>query len=275
LRRPLYPAPATCRIPGSIAGLIGGTALFQIIVHVNRSHPPTVPQHWVIGALPALSEFRPRHRRPRFYGRSAVAADPARRLRLGGAVFLEHAVLTSVLADTTTGLRHNARRELLAQSIGQIAVGLTGGMAGSASVGGTVTAIQAGARRWAAPAAGGVLLLLLLFSGPVGQWLPTSALAGIIIASALNLVETDIVAWARRRRTRMDAAVALLVTGVTLGYDLMIAVLVGLVIAILLFIRAQSRVPIIHRRRPPSSAPRCGNGRWSRPNCWPGTATAS
>lgn len=234
------------RIPGSIAGLIGGTALFQIIVHANGL--TVVPQHWVIGALPALSEFRP-----------AVGALGSW-LALPWPLLLQAAfalavlsslntLLTSVLADTTTGLRHDARRALLAQSVGQIAVGLAGGMAGSASVGGTVASVQAGARRWAAPTAGGVLLLLLLFSGPVGQWLPASALAGIIIASALNLVETDIVAWARRRRTRLDAAVALLVTGVTLGYDLMIAVLVGLVIAILLFIRAQSRVPIIHRRQ--------------------------
>jgi SulP family sulfate permease len=157
-------------------------------------------------------------------------------------------LLASVLADTTTGQRHNARSELLAQGIGQIAVGLAGGMAGSASVGGTATAVQAGARRWAAFTASLLLLLLLSFSGPMGQWLPTSALAGIIIASALNLLETDIIAWARRRWTRLDAAVALLVAGVTVGYDLMAAVLVGLSIAILLFIRAQSQLPIIHRR---------------------------
>jgi len=55
-----------------------------------------------------------------------------------------------------------------------------------------------------------VLLSLLMFAGPVGQWLPTSALAGIIIASAINLPDQDILAWARRRRTRLDAAVALL-----------------------------------------------------------------
>ena len=233
-------------IPGSIAGLVGGTALFQMIVHVVGP-AAGVPQYWVIGTVPALSEFR--------FAVGSFALWPTLPwpLILHAAFALAvlsslNTLLTSVLADTTTGLRHNARRTLLAQSIGQIAVGLVGGMAGSASVGGTVTAVQAGARRWAAPAAGGILLLLLLFSGPIGQWLPTSALAGIIIASALNLLEPDIVAWARRRRTRLDAAVALLVTSVTLGYDLMIAVLVGLAIAILLFIRAQSRVPIIHRR---------------------------
>ena len=232
-------------IPGPIAGLFGGTTLFQVLIHF--ADLPTMPAHWVVGALPQVSEFH------------FAVNSPALWPTLPWPLILQAAfalavlsslntLLTSVLADTTTGLRHNGRRELLAQSIGQITVGLAGGMAGSASVGGTVTAVQAGARRWAALTAGGILLLLLLFSGPVGQWLPTSGLAGIIMASALNLLETDIVAWARRRRTRLDAVVALLVTGVTLGYDLMSAVLVGLVIAILLFIRAQSQVPVIHRR---------------------------
>lgn len=232
-------------LPGPIAGLIGGTAIFQIILH--SLNLPTMPEHWVIGALPGLSEFR------FAAGSFAAWSELPWPLALHAAFALAvlsslNTLLTSVLADTATGLRHNARRELLAQSIGQIAVGLTGGMAGSASMGGTITAVRAGARRWAALVAGVLLLSLLLIGGQVGQWLPTSALAGIIVASAIGLLETDIVAWIRRRRTRLDAAVALLVTGITLGYDLMIAVLVGLAIAILLFIREQNRVPIIHRR---------------------------
>ena len=232
-------------IPGPIAGLLGGAALFQIGIHYAGPFP--MPEHWTIGALPAPTEFR--------LATDPFAAWPALPwpLILHAAFALAvlsslNTLLTSVLADTATGLRHHARRELLAQSVGQVVTGLAGGMAGSASVGGTVAAVQAGARRWAALAAGLLLLVLLLFAGRVGQWLPTSALAGIIVASALNLLETDIVAWARRRRTRLDAAVAVLVTGITLGYDLMVAVLVGLAIAILLFIRQQSRVSIIHRR---------------------------
>ena len=233
------------RLPGSIAGLIGGTALFQIICY----HPnfPAAPAHWVIGALPGPDQFR---FAAHWFSAWQTLPWP---LVLNAAFALAvlsslNTLLTSVLADTATGLRHHTRRELLVQSIGQIAVGLIGGMAGSASMGGTATAVRAGARRWAALTAGVVLLSVLLLFGQVGQWLPTSALAGIIIASALGLLETDIVAWIRRRRTRMDAAVTLLVAGVTLSYDLMIAVLVGLAIAILLFIREQNRVPIIHRR---------------------------
>lgn len=233
-------------IPGAIAGLIGGAAIFQLGGYLIGL--PAVPDHWVIGALPSLAGIH-------------LAFDPFTYswAQLPWLLILQAAfalavlaslntLLTSVVADTITGLRHNARRELLAQGVGQIAVGLAGGVAGSASVGTTTTSVLAGARRWAPLSAGTILLLLLLFFGSAGQWLPTSALAGIIIASSLNLLETDIVAWARRRRTRLDAAVAVLVTGIALGYDLMSAVLVGLAIAILLFIREQSRVPIIHRR---------------------------
>ncbi len=233
-------------LPGPIAGLLGGTALFQATLHFTALSP--APAHWVIGTLPEPGSFHPAPA-------SLVAAwsDLPWSLVLHAAFALAvlcslNTLLAAVLADTATGLRHNARRELLAQSVGQMLTGLTGGMAGSASVGGTAPAVQAGARRWAALGAGLVLLLLWLLAGRAGQWLPTSALAGIILASALNLLDKDILAWLRRRHTRLDAAVAVLVTGVTLGYDLMVAVLVGLAIAILLFIRQQSRVPIIHRR---------------------------
>jgi SulP family sulfate permease len=233
------------RLPGAIAGLIGATALFQIMVQL--AGPPVIPAHWTIGVLPGLAGFD-LNLHP-FPGWREWPWPLLLQAAFALAVLSSlNTLLTSVLADTVTGQRYHARRELLAQSLGQIAVGLAGGMAGSASIGGTATAVQAGARRWAALIAGVLLLFLLLFGGSVGQWLPTSALAGIIVASALNLLEKDIVAWARRRRTRLNAAVALLVTVATVGYDLMIAVLIGLVITIVLFIRDQSRVSVVHRR---------------------------
>lgn len=232
-------------IPGPLVGLIGGTVFYQTILYLTS--PPSVPAYWVIGTLPQWSEFH------LAIDQFTVWPSLPWSLIFHAAFALAvlsslNTLLTAVIADTTTGQRHNAHRELLAQSIGQMAVGLVGGLAGAASVGGTTTAVQAGARRWAALTAGILLLLLLLFAGSAGQWLPTSALAGIIIASAINLMEKDIIAWAQQRRTRLDAMVALLVIIVTLAQDLMIAVLVGLSIAILLFIRSQSQLPVIQRR---------------------------
>ncbi len=237
-------------LPGAIAGLLIGAALFHGWLWLAGL--PAAPEHWVVGALPALTQL-PLAGWPDQVWQSAFWRGLPWSVILHAAFALAvlsslNTLLAAVLADTATGLRHNARRELLAQGFGQLAVGLAGGLAGSASVGATASAVQAGARRWAALSSALLLLGLLWFAGAVGQWLPTSALAGIIIASALNLLETDIIAWARRPRTRRDAGVAVLVAGVTLGYDLMAAVLVGLSIAILLFIHAQSQLPVIHRR---------------------------
>jgi hypothetical protein len=183
-----------------------------------------------------------------------------------------------VLADTATGLRHHTRRELLAQSIGQIAVGLIGGMAGSASMGGTVTAVQAGARRWAALTAGSRAAVQCCCSsaksGNGCQPAPGRHHHRLGPQSAGNRHRR---LGARRRRTRLDAAVTLLVAGVTVGYDLMIAVL-G---------RAGDRHPAVHPRAKPgvrsSIADLTVIDRPSvrqRPSgasrtVWPGTATGS
>ena len=238
------------QMPGPIAGLIGGVIAFQLLVMLLQATDPdhSIPPHWVIGPLPNLTEFR-----PRFTELALPAALPLPLLLQASftlAVLASlNTLLTAVVADATTGLRHNARRTLLGQAIGQIAVGLVGGVAGAASVGGTATAVRAGARRWAAPLAGVLLLVMLAYANTIGRWLPVSALSGIIIASAINLIEFDILAWARHRPTRLDAVVALLVVGVTLGYGLIAAVLAGLLLAVVLFVYAQSRIPVIHTRQ--------------------------
>lgn len=231
------------RVPGAIIGLLGGTLLFQLLIPFGPGPAPAV---WVVGALPSALNFQ-------------LPLEPAGWQALPWPLVLNSALalavlaslntlLTSVIADAHSGLRHNGRRELFAQGLGQLAAGLTGGMAGSATTGATVVAIQSGGRRWIGVVAGAALALLALCAGSVGQWLPTSALAGILIAAALGLVETDILAWARHPATRLDAAVAALVATVTVGYDLMAAVLVGVLIAITLFIRTQVKAPVIHRR---------------------------
>ena len=82
----------------------------------------------------------------------------------------------------------------------------------------------------------------------MGTLLPISVLAGIVLHAALGMLEPDVVVWMRRRRNRPDAAIALLVTVVTVAYDLMTAVGVGVSISILLFLREQIRSPVVHRR---------------------------
>jgi SulP family sulfate permease len=230
-------------VPGTIAGLVGGTVVFQLGAWLC---PHGIPDAWVVGTLPGVEafNFRPTG--------ASLSVLPWSSLLLPAATLAVLAsldtLLTSVIADVGTGARHDARRELLGQGSGHILSGLLGGMAGAGTTAATLVAVRTGGWRWPGVCAGLGFAALLVAGGPVGRLLPISALAGIVLHAAFGMVEGDILAWARRRRTRGDAAIALLVTGVTVGYDLMLAVGVGVAIAVALFVHAQVRAPVIHRR---------------------------
>ena len=229
-------------MPAAIAGLAGGTIVFHLLAGMG---PAAVPASWVVGELPRAGA-----------GEAALSIDlfqlPLWPI-LSGALALAmlaslNTLLTSVIADLVTGTRHVARRELIAQGFGQMLTGAFGGMGGSATTGATVVGAKTGARRWGGVSAGAAFLLLVFFFGGAGHWLPISVLAGIIIHVAIGMIERDMFTWLRAGRTRTDALVALMVTIITVGYDLVTAVGAGVVIAIILFIRSQAESSVVHFR---------------------------
>lgn len=231
------------RVPPAIPGLLGGTLAFHALIALTSS---SAPQAWVVGTLPGVMSIEP-----------GVSIDGLRELpativlsaALAFAMLASlNTLLTSVIADLATETRHHAKRELLAQGVGQTLAGVLGGMGGSGTTGATVVAVRTGARRWAGATAGVAFLVLVFFFGPAGTLLPVSVLAGIIIHVAASMIERDIFDWLRSGRTRNDALIALLVTIVTVAYDLVTAVGVGVVIAIVFFLTAQARMSVIHRR---------------------------
>lgn len=231
------------KIPSTITGLIGGTLIFHVLAGLG---PGPVPELWVVGALPnfgagnlhlSFALFRDLPLWPVVSGALALATLASL-----------NTLLTSVIADLVTDARHDARRELIAQGLGQMLAGMAGGMGGSATTGATLVAVRSGARRWGGITAGAAFVLLVFFFSPAGRLLPISVLAGIIIHVAAGMIERDMFEWLRAGRTRSDAMVALLVTIVTVAYDLVTAVGAGIVITIILFIRSQAQIPVIHRR---------------------------
>ncbi len=231
------------KVPGTIAGLFGGTLLFQFLAWMG---PGEVPGAWVIGTLPGLDAVQ-------LGMETAVVRELPLKTLLFSSLALAvlaslDTLLTSVIADVETGSRHDARRELAGQGAGQILSGLLGGMAGAGTTGATVISVRSGGRRYAGLFAGLTFALLVGLFGPVGGLVPICVLAGIILHVAVHMVEGDILAWLRRSRTRTDALIALLVTIVTVAYDLMAAVGLGVGIAVLLFVAEQVRAPVIHRR---------------------------
>jgi len=231
------------RVPGPIAGLVLGTLAFHGLVALHGGAPPPA---WLIGKLAGFKQ-------------DAIGLPLAGLAALPYAVMLPTAaalavlsalntLLSAVIADAVTGLRHNARRALMGQGVGMIASALLGGIGGSGTTAATVIAVKTGGTRWAATVVAVLFLCLTAFAGELGSVLPIGALAGVIIAVAFDVADRDVLAWARQGRTRQDAMIAVLVTAITVFYNLVAAIGVGVAIAILMFIREQIAQPVVSRR---------------------------
>ncbi|MCW9014155.1 MAG: SulP family inorganic anion transporter [Gammaproteobacteria bacterium] len=230
-------------IPGTVSGLLTGSVIFHILSNVTGF---TYPDQWVVGSLPNIASIQlvmPA-------SLDNIPWDIILPVSLALAVLSSlDSLLTSVVADVATTDRHHAKRELTGQGIGQMVAALFGGIAGAGTTGASLVAIKSGGRYWAAIISALTFVLVIVLLGPIAALLPISVLAGIILHVAIiSMLERDILFWLKRRRSRLDASTALLVTGVTVAYDLMVAVGVGLLLATFQFVRAQILSPVVHRR---------------------------
>jgi SulP family sulfate permease len=230
-------------VPGIISGLLVGFAAFHLIM---LAAPAPTPESWLVGTIPGLDAIR-------FDVDASAFTSLPWKLILVSALTLAvlasmDCLLTAVVADGETGARHDARRELAAQGISQTIAGLLGGIGGGGTKGSTLVAIKTGGRRWSAIVSSLTFVVLILFLGPVGNALPISVLAGVIIYVGISMLEWNVLRWLRRPTTRLDGAVALLVVTTTLAFDLMVGVAVGVVSSVFLFLRVQVRARVIHER---------------------------
>lgn len=230
-------------VPGTVSGLIFGSMAFHLLCQVTGT---TYPANWVVGHLPGIDDLQ--------LEIPSTIQDIPWNILLPASLALSvlsslDSLLTSVVADVASNRRHNARRELTGQGIGQMLAAVLGGTAGAGTTGATLAAIHSGGGRWTALFAALIFALVIMLLGPVAELLPVSVLAGIILHVAIvGMIERDMLHWFRNPRSRVDAITAILVTAVTVTYDLMIAVGVGLLIAIAHFVRAQILAPVVHRR---------------------------
>ena len=152
-------------------------------------------------------------------------------------------LLSAVVADgMTIGERHDPDRELLGQGVANIGSALMGGIPATAALARTAVNVRSGARsRLAAIVHGLVLAAIVIALAPLASRIPLAALAGILMVVAANMVEArefrEIL-----RSTRSDATTMLLTLGVTIAFDLILAIEVGLVVAGALFVTRMSRL---------------------------------
>ncbi|OAV70171.1 putative sulfate transporter ychM [Bacteroidales bacterium Barb6XT] len=223
----------TRKIPGSLIAII----VMTIVVRLLRNYAgiegiETIGDRFTIDAsLPQAETFT-------FTMETVNRLLPsAFTIAMLGAI---ESLLSATVADGVTGDRHNSNTELIAQGAANIVVPIFGGIPVTGAIARTMTNINNGGRT---PVAGiihaVVLLLILLFLGPLTKHIPMACLAGVLIIVSYNMSE-----WRTFRsllkNPKGDVSVLLVTFFLTVIFDLTIAIELGLLIAMFIFMHRVS-----------------------------------
>ena len=221
---------ATSRVPAPVIALVGLTLLawyLRLPVETIGSRFGGIPQGLPSFELPAFS-----------WETAKLLVVPTLTIALLGAIeSLLCARVADQLSDTP---KHDPNQELMAQGIANTVVPFFGGMPATGTIARTVTNIRAGA---VSPIAGivhaGTLAAVVLLAAPLAMHIPLAVLAGVLLFVAWNMGEWR--EFARLKQFSNHYRLMMVSTFVvTIVFDLTVAVELGLVLAIVLFVRRQS-----------------------------------
>jgi sulfate permease, SulP family len=147
-------------------------------------------------------------------------------------------LLSATVADGMAGTKHDPNQELIGQGVANIVAPLFGGFAATGAIARTATNIRNGGN---SPLAGithsAVLVLILLFLAPFAMSVPLCALSAILFVVAYNMSELPHFARMVRRAPRADVIILLITFGLTVFSSLIVAVNVGIILAMFQFLR--------------------------------------
>lgn len=240
-------------VPAAILSLVGGVIAYVVVAHVDRSLLVLAGNKLVIGPLPQTSggffkaTFSHWHDLANFNFRQIeLLIYPAMTL----AVLLSIDTLkTSVVLDALTHTRHKSNRELIGQGLGNAASMLAGGLPGSGQTGPTLVNLSSGGKtRLSGVIAGTLALIAFLLLGKLIAWIPIAAVAGILIVVGVRMFDRHSVDLLKSQTTILDFVVIVTVVIVAESVSLIAASAVGVGLAILLFLREQSRDMVVRRK---------------------------
>jgi SulP family sulfate permease len=152
-------------------------------------------------------------------------------------------LLSAVVADGMTGKKHDPDAELVAQGVGNVLAPFFGGFAATGAIARTATNVRAGARSPVAAMIHALFVLAaILAHAPLLRRLPMAALAALLLQVAWRMGEARHVARMLRVAPRSDILVLLSCFGLTVCFDMVVAVTVGIVFAALLFMKRMAEV---------------------------------
>jgi sulfate permease, SulP family len=220
--------PGLARVPGPLVAMVFATTL-QSLFHFDGvatigSAFGGIPQGLPDLIWPEIT-----------LSRVIELIGPAFAIAMLGAI---ESLLSAVVADGMAGTKHDSNQELIGQGIANLAVPLFGGFAATGAIARTATNIRNGAT---GPLAGVThaltLVLIVLFLAPLASNIPLCALAAILFVVAYNMSELKHFKRMVQRAPRADVAILLITFGLTVFSDLVIAVNIGVILAMLQFMR--------------------------------------
>lgn len=221
----------THKVPGSLVAIIVSTLLviiFKLPVDTIGSKFGEIPSNL---PAPHLVEIN------LTLIRNLIA--PATVIALLAAI---ESLLSAVVADGMIGGKHRSNMELVAQGLANIVTPLFGGIPATGAIARTATNIKNGGRT---PVAGIIhaitLLLIMLFFGNYAKLIPMATLAAILVIVAYNMSE-----WhafkTLLKSPKSDVVVLVTTFSLTVLFDLTIAIEIGMILAVLLFMKRMSEV---------------------------------
>ena len=223
--------PALARVPGPLIAMLLITLLQRV-----WALPGIATIGSAFGGIPTgLPEFAvPAMSLPQII----TLIGPAFTIAMLGSI---EALLSAVVADGMAGTRHNSNQELIGQGIANIIAPLFGGFAATGAIARTATNIRNGAT---SPLAGIMhavtLIAVLLFLAPLASHIPLAVLAAILFVVAWNMSEAKHFIHLLKTAPLADRLILLITFLLTVFADLVVAVNVGVILAILHFLRRMS-----------------------------------
>lgn len=222
----------TKKIPGSLIALVAGTVISLLLSKFAGIELATIGSKFpeLANGLPMPKPVAPEFS----YETVKGLVSPAFTIAILCAI---ESLMAAMVADGATGKHHNSNTELIGQGIANIVTPLFGGIPATGALARTMASINNGGKT---PVTGiihaVVLLLIYLFLMPYAVYIPLSCLAAILVMVAYNMSEWRTFKYLLRG-DRSDVAVLLITFFLTVIVDLTVAIEVGVLLAIVLFVK--------------------------------------
>lgn len=219
------------KIPGSLIAVVVGVVIVKAFdLNVNT-----------VGDLYTISRDLPSFALPEFSFETVKQLVPSA-FTIAILAGIE-SLLSCVVSDGMINDKHNSNTELIAQGMGNICSGLFGGIPATGAIARTAANVKNGGRT---PVSGmvhaAVLLLILVVLMPYAAWIPMPIIAAILFMVAYNMCEWKQFVKICKTAPKSDILVLVVTFVLTVVFDLVVAIEVGMLIAVVLFMKRMADV---------------------------------